>query len=71
MTADFRETVVGCSAALCRFNVKTGIEPTCMMKLISLDETGRCRNAEGRPVLKPQTAAKTGPGHFENGVWIP
>lgn len=68
MSGDFRQAVVGCSATLCRFNVNTSIEPTCGMKLISLDETGRCRNAEARPVPKPQ--AQTKPGHYEGGVWV-
>ena len=72
MPGDFRETIIGCAAATCRFNIQTGIEPTCTLKLIGIDETGRCRNAEARPIppqhLKPQ--AQTNPGHFESGRWV-
>lgn len=68
MSGDFRETIVGCAASNCRFNIKTGIEPTCTLKLVSIDETGRCRNAEARPIQKPQ--AQTHPGHYEGGVWV-
>jgi len=67
--SDFRETIIGCGAAGCRFNIKTGIEPTCSLKLISIDETGRCRMAEARPVMqKPQ--ASTPAGRFEAGRWV-
>lgn len=67
MPDDFRNTIIGCAAAGCRFNIKTGIEPTCSLKLVAIDETGRCRSAEGRPIPVPQ--AQTNPGHFEKGRW--
>lgn len=67
MSGDFRETIIGCAAATCRFSINTSTERTCALKLIAIDETGRCRMAEARPIVqKPQTH----PGHFENGVWI-
>lgn len=72
MPGDFRETIIGCAASTCRFNIRTAIEPTCSLKMVAIDETGRCRYAEARPVppqhLKPQ--AQTPPGRFENGAWI-
>lgn len=68
MTGDFRDTIVGCGAANCRFNVNAG-ETTCTLKLIYIDETGRCKMAEGRPPKPPQQSEKK-PGRFENGVWI-
>lgn len=64
MSGDFRETIIGCAAANCRFNIKASMEPTCTLKLIAIDETGRCRMAEARPV--PQHVP-----HFEKGVWVP
>lgn len=70
MAGDFRETIIGCAAAHCRFNVQTQVEPTCRLKMVAIDETGRCLMAEGRPVVqKPQQQPVA--GHFENGMWMP
>jgi hypothetical protein len=70
--SDFRETIIGCGAAGCRFNIKTDPERTCALKLIAVDETGRCRMAEARPVPQqlPKPQAQTNPGRFEKGVWV-
>jgi hypothetical protein len=68
MSDDPRAAIVTCVALSCRFNMKTGIEPTCMMKMVVIGETGRCIMAEGRPVPVPQ--AQTPPGRFEKGVWV-
>lgn len=70
MYGDFRETIVGCGATFCRFNIRTGLEPTCTLKLIAIDETGRCRLAEGRPVPQPQPVQQKKPGHYEGGRWV-
>jgi len=69
MSGDFRETIIGCSAIMCRFNIEANPERTCALKLIAIDQTGRCRMAEARPVMqKPQ--AQTNPGRFEGGRWV-
>lgn len=71
MSGDFRETIIGCAATFCRFNIKTNIEPTCALKMLAIDETGRCLHAEGRPVpVIPKPQAQTPPGHFEGGRWV-
>ena len=72
---DFRETIIGCAAIMCRFNVRTSVEPTCSLKMVAIDETGRCMNAEARPVPQPQqqspkVQAQTAPGHYECGRWV-
>jgi hypothetical protein len=70
--SDFRNTIIGCASATCRFNIEANPERTCALKLIAIDQTGRCRMAEARPVppqhLKPQ--AQTKPGRFEGGRWV-
>lgn len=73
MADDFRQTVIGCAAAMCRYNVSTSSERTCILKAVSLDETGRCRNAEARPLPPDQqqiTQEKPAPGKFEGGRWV-
>lgn len=70
MGGDFRETLIGCGSVMCRFNVPGSSERTCMLKMIAIDETGRCRMAEARPVKAPAPQAQTPPGHFEKGVWV-
>ena len=70
MPSDFRETLIGCQSATCRYNVQASTERTCMLKIISLDETGRCRYAEARPVVirKEQQPPH---GHFKGGAFVP
>ena len=70
MSGDPRETIVACQAKHCRFNISTKPESTCVLKMVAIDETGRCMMAEGRPVPPPAPQQKA-PGHFEGGVWIP
>jgi hypothetical protein len=71
--SDFRNTIIGCTSATCRFNIEANPERTCALKLIAIDQTGRCRMAEARPIpqLKKETyVAMTRQGHFEGGVWV-
>jgi hypothetical protein len=72
MSGDFRETIIGCAASTCRFNIAANPERTCALKLIAVDETGRCRMAEAVPIppQHPKPQAQTNPGHFEGGVWV-
>lgn len=77
MSDDFRETLIGCSSTMCRFNIAGSTERTCMLKLVAIDDTGRCRMAEGKPVpqeiQKPPYKEKyvaMHVGHFEKGVWV-
>ena len=67
---DFRETIIGCAATLCRFNVRTSVEPTCSLKIVAIDETGRCRSAEARPIPQQGKPAQKPPGHYEGGRWV-
>jgi hypothetical protein len=69
MSGDFRETLIGCSSVMCRFNVVGSTERTCMLKMIAIDDTGRCRMAEGRPIPQPAPQKKA-PAHFEGGKWV-
>ena len=71
MSGDFRETIVGCGATFCRFNVKTSIEGTCSLKMVVIGDTGRCLMAEGRPVHSEGSAPmQKVPGHYEGGKWV-
>lgn len=74
MSDDFRQTIIGCAAAMCRYNVSTSAERTCLLKAVSLDETGRCRNAEARPLPPPdqQTITQDKPAgdRFDGGRWV-
>ena len=47
MMDDFRETLVACYADNCRFNKPGfGVEPTCNLKLVAIDKTGKCNYFE-------------------------
>jgi hypothetical protein len=68
--SDFRNTLIGCASATCRFNIEANPERTCALKLIAIDQTGRCRMAEARPVMQQKPQAQTNPGRFEGGRWV-
>ena len=72
---DFRNTIIGCASATCRFNIEANPERTCALKLIAIDQTGRCRMAEARPT-SPQPNAGIQPSpdgkiHIKEGMKIP
>jgi hypothetical protein len=49
MMPDLRESIIGCRALNCINNIKA-IEETCNLKMILLDEMGRCKMCRPRPV---------------------
>jgi hypothetical protein len=72
MADDFRNTLIGCSSTMCRFNIAGSIERTCMLKLVAIGDTGRCLTAEGRTV--PNAGVQPGPDgkiHIKEGMEIP
>lgn len=71
MSGDPRETILVCQAKHCRFNISTQPEPTCILKMTAIGDTGRCMMAEGRPMQRPMGApAQKTPGRFEGGKWV-
>jgi ABC-type Mn2+/Zn2+ transport system ATPase subunit len=50
MGEDFRRTLLACYNENCLNNVKSEIEPTCMLKLVGLNEEGKCTSFRERKI---------------------